>query len=263
MHPALRNFADELSATATRIFAYLGGLAVIAVTVLRIFGPPDEEREPEPPRSDWVEVARPFRAFSLSVPEFDQQTPDYSIRRHAEGGRKDTMAWGNPAAARSLMMIEIYRPGDEIERFGEPADEVAALTATLGGPYPLRPAPAIESKFGPVATFDFVAKADDHSRQCLGFVRAFDDPRLEIAGWYCRGAIEVVDRAVPACALERLSLLMAASEPKVTALFAKAESQRKPCGHKPSPMQRLSNALRHDWLSASSKPKLRGRVAAK
>jgi hypothetical protein len=263
VHPALRHFADELSATAARTFAYLGGLAVIAVTVLRIFGPPDEEAEPEPPRSDWVEVARPFRAFALTVPDFAQPEPDYAIRRHADGGRKDIMTWGDPSAARSLLMIEIYRPGGEVEQFGKPADDVAALTAALGGPYPLRPAPAIESKFGPVATFDFVANADERPRQCLGFQRAFDDPRLEVAGWYCRGGIEVIDRSVVACALERLSLLMAASEPKVTALFARAESQRKPCSHKVSPLQRLSNTLRHDWLATSAMPKLRGRVAAK
>jgi hypothetical protein len=179
------------------------------------------------------------------------------------GGRKDIMTWGDRSAARSLMLIQIYRPGDEIERFGEPAEEVAALTATLGGPYPLRPAPVIESKLGPIATFDFVANGDETPRQCLGFVRSFDDPRLEIAGWYCRGRVEIIDRSMPACALERLSLLMAASEPKVTALFAKAESRRKPCGQKPSALQRLSSTLRHDWLATSARPKLRGRVAAK
>ena len=94
-------------------------------------------------------------------------------------------------------------------------------------------------------------------------MRAFEEPRLAITGWHCRAALEIIDRSVIVCALERLSLVMAASEPKVTELFARAERQRKPCGQKPSVLARLSNTLRHDWLAAPAMPKLRGHLAAK
>jgi hypothetical protein len=56
---------------------------------------------------------------------------------------------------------------------------------------------------------------------------------------------------------------MAASEPKVTELFARAERQRKPCGQKPSVLARLSNTFQHDWLAAPAMPKLRGHLAAR
>jgi hypothetical protein len=267
VHPAWREFRDELFATATRLFAYLGGLAVIGLTFLFIFTSPEEESADEQPfRSDWITVERPFRAFALTMPEFAEPMPDYAIQRHANGGgRRDIMSWGagHDEAARSRLMIEIYRPGAEIGAFGDAASEVAIRTGALGGPYPLQVAPAIESKFGPFDSFDFVASPDGAPRQCLGFMRAFEEPRLAITGWHCRGGLEIIDRGVVACAFERLSLVMARSEPKVTELFAKAERQRKPCGQKTSVLARLSNTLSHDWLAAPSMPKLRGHLAAR
>jgi hypothetical protein len=267
VHPAWREFRDELSATVTRICAYLGVLAVIAVTFLLIIMPPDAEETTAEPvfRSDWSTVERPFRAFALNMPELAQPNPDYAIQRHASGGgRRDIMSWGSATEGeRSRLMIEIYRPGEEIGDFGDAASEVAIRTAALGGPYPLLQAPEIESKFGAFDSFDFVASPDGAPRQCLGFMRAFGEPRLAITGWHCRAAVEIIDRSVVACALERLSLVMAASEPKVTELFARAERQRKPCGQKPSALARLSNTLGHDWLAAPAMPKLRGHVAAR
>src|SRR5262245_34931815 len=90
VHPAWREFRDELSATVTRIIAYLGVLAVIAVTFLLIIMPPDSDLDETPSepvfRSDWTKVERPLRAFALSMPEFAQPDPDYAIQRHASGG---------------------------------------------------------------------------------------------------------------------------------------------------------------------------------
>jgi hypothetical protein len=270
MHPAWREVRDELCATATRIFAYLGGLAVIGLAFLLIVAPlvtpPEEDSTDEQPfRSDWITVGRPFRAFALTMPEFAEPTPDYAIQRHANGGgRRDIMSWGASPdeGARSRLMIEIYRPGAELGDFGA-ASEVAIRTATLGGPYPMQAAPALDSKFGPFDSFDFVASPEGAPRQCLGFMRAFEEPRLAILGWHCRAGLEIIDRGVIACALERLSLVMARSEPKVTELFAKAERQRKPCGQKTSVLARLSNTLSHDWLASPAMPKLRGQLAAK
>jgi len=268
VHSAWREFRDELCATVTRIIAYLGVLAVIAVTFLLIIMPPDTDENTDEPmfRSDWATVERPFRAFALNMPEFAQPNPDYAIQRHASGGgRRDIMSWGGASSerGRSRLVIEIYRPGEEIGDFGDAASEVAIRTATLGGPYPLQQAPEIESKFGAFEAFDFVASARGAPRQCLGFMRVFEEPRLAITGWHCRAALEIIDRSVIVCALERLSLVMAASEPKVTELFARAEQQRKPCGQKPSVLARLSNTLRHDWLAGPAMPKLRGHLAAK
>ena len=264
MQPALLRFANELSATLVRIFAYVGAVVLLVVVAGRIFDTPSVEAAIEPAaRSDWQNVERPYRAFSVTVPEFAEPMPGYAIRRHASaGGRKDVMTWGAPDGAGSRLMIEVYRPGAELKRFGEPAAEIAIRTAGLGQVGALTPADAIESKFGRVTTFDFTAGAGERVRQCLGFVRAFGEPRLQLSGWYCKGGAEVVERATLSCALERLSLVMAASEPKVQELFARAETRRKFCAPKPA-FRTATTLRRNDWIEAPKTPKLRGRVAAR
>ena len=123
----------------------------------------------------------------------------------------------------------------------------------------LRPAAPIETKFGRVTLASFVTSTDERVRSCLGFAQAFDDPRLQIAGWYCKGADEVIDAATLACAIERLSLLAAHSDPNIQDLFARAELKRRPCGAKP-----LGHAgKRLEWLDTTRKPRLRGRVAGR
>lgn len=262
MQSALRRVAHEVSATTVRIFAYIGAMAVIAVAAARFFAPAVEAAIEPVTRSDWTDVERPYRAFSLTIPEFAEPMPEYAIRRHATGGgRKDTMSWGAPDGAGSRFFVEIYRPGTELKRFADPASEIAARTDDLGRIKALTPADPIESKFGRVAAFDFAARAGEHVRHCVGFARAFVEPRLQIAGWYCKGDAEVVDRGTLACALERLSLVMAASEPKVQELFARAEVRRRFCGPKPS--ARAATLRRADWIEAAKGPKLRGRAAAR
>jgi hypothetical protein len=75
----------------------------------------------------------------------------------------------------------------------------------------------------------------------------------------------VVDRSALACAFERLTLLMSASEPKVTEFFARAELNRKFCGQKPVGRTPAVNTSikRNDWIEAPKVPKLRGRVAGR
>ena len=80
-----------------------------------------------------------------------------------------------------------------------------------------------------IVTFD---TSKGVSRHCLGFVRAYDDPLLQMSGWFCQGGTDFVDRSTLACALDRLTLLSAGSEPKVAALFAQAELNRSFCGQR-------------------------------
>ena len=261
MHPGLRTFRDEFSATVVRVFAYIGATAVLAVALAKILEAPVVAAVDPRPRSDWSSVERPYRAFTLSVPGFSDPEPDYVIRRHTAGGRKDIMTLGAADGARSRLMIEIYRPGKELVSFGDPAGEVATRATELGGVQRLTAAEPIDGKFGTVPVFDFTATADGRSRNCLGFARAFRDPHLQIAGWYCKGTVEVVDRSTLDCAIEGLSLLAAASEPKVQDLFARAEQRRKFCSTKPA--KRGPTLRRNDWIDARQQPKLRGRMVAK
>ena len=80
----------------------------------------------------------------------------------------------------------------------------------------------LASKFGPLTVFFFSA-SNRTPRHCLAYVRAFDDPRLQLSGWFCQGGSEFIQQSTLACALDRLTLLAAGSEPKVGALFAQAE----------------------------------------
>lgn len=255
MHPGLRTFRDEFSATVVRIFAYIGAMAVLAVALAKMIEAPVVAAIDPKPRSDWSTIDRPYRAFTLTVPGFADPEPDYTIRRHTAGGRKDILTLGASEGERSRLMIEIYRPGKEQDRFGDTAGEVAARTAALGGAQRLTAAEPMDGKFGTVPVFEFTAAAEGGARNCLGFARAFQDPHLQIAGWYCKGAVEVVDRTTLGCAIEGLSLLAAASEPKVQELFARAEQRRRFCDSKPA--KRGPTLRRNDWIDARAEPKLR------
>lgn len=258
MHPGLRTFRDELSATLVRIFAYIGATAVLAIALAKMIQAPVVAAVDPKPRSDWSSIDRPYRAFTLRVPGFSDPEPDYAIRRHIAGGRKDILTLGHDDVARSRLMIEIYRPGKELTRFGDPAGEVVARTVELGGAQRIAAVEPIDGKFGSVPVFDFTASIDGRSRSCLGFARAFLEPYLQIAGWYCKGAAEVVDRGTLGCAIEGLSLLAAASEPKVQELFARAEQRRRFCDAKPA--KRAPTLKRNDWIDARQQPKLRRMV---
>jgi len=86
VHPGLRKFGDELTATCVRVFAYMGSLAVLVVVAVNFFGEPAVEAAVEPARSAWTNVERPFRAFALTLPEFAEPEANYAIRRHPAGG---------------------------------------------------------------------------------------------------------------------------------------------------------------------------------
>jgi hypothetical protein len=129
-------------------------------------------------------------------------------------------------------MLEVYRPGVPGDRFIDPLSEVAARLIGFPVTDDVKPAGVIDDKFGAVSLVDFAIAPDGRERRCLGFARAFDDPSIQIAGWYCSAGSEVVDRAVLACALDRLTILSAAGDAKVADLFARAELKRSVCGRR-------------------------------
>ena len=78
---------------------------------------------------------------------------------------------------------------------------------------------------------------------------------MQLSGWYCNAGEEVVDRAVLACALDRLTLLTAGGDPALAMLFANAEVKRTFCGQRspilaatpehaePAPLPRTAQAV--------------------
>jgi hypothetical protein len=263
VHRDLRTFADEVSATLARVLAYLGGIALIAVVVTKLVTPPIEVAAGEPaPAPDWSNVERPHQAFAIAVVDPEEPAPRYLIRRHVlGGGRKDIIGWGDAASLSAAGMAEIYRPGSELEGFADAPTEIAARTADLGPIGPVTQLGTMDTKFGPLSLVEFAAKTAGMPRNCLGFVRIFDEPRLQIAGWYCNGGREIVDRGLLACALDRLTLVSAGSDPKTAELFARAEVKRTFCGKK-SPIL-AATPRRPDWIDAPADPKLRGHMAGR
>jgi hypothetical protein len=251
---------NELSATSGRLLGYLGVLAVVAALAAKLLGVPGGKADADAAlRPQWLAIDRPHRAFMLILPEFpNEPEPNYAILRHMSGGgRKDVMTWGEPDSPGSRLMIEIYRPGSELE----PGGSTTVSTEALGTAGAVEPARSIDSKFGPLTLVEFTARRAERTRRCLGFARVFDEPRLRIAGWYCRGGEEIVEPHLIACALDRLAVIAAGNDPKVSALFAQADLQRRFCHPKTTP--KGASIKHNDRIAAARNPKPRGRHAAR
>jgi hypothetical protein len=247
-----------LSATLVRLLAYVGGIAALAIAAANLLASPAVIAASEPaPRPDWIEVERPHPAFALSIPEAADAPSGYAIRRHVSGGgRKDILSLGEPRGSAPYLFVEIHRPGSETEKFGEAATEIAARAGELGLADAVHGEEPAESKFGPLAVVKFTTTGDT-PRNCLGFVRAFGDPRLQISGWFCQAGENFIERNTLTCALDRLTLLAAGSDPKVGALFAQAELARNFCGQRST---LLAPTPKHRALWTAMDQKLRGRL---
>jgi hypothetical protein len=238
----IRLFALEAHATLARTAVYCAALGAFALVLAELAG--SRGAVVAKAQADWIEVIRPLPAFALSIPEFDSAR--YAILRHASGiGRKDVLSFGEAEGASAT--VEIHRPGQ-----AEQADEDITASISelrLSGP---RVSPnTIETKFGAVGIENFI----DGARSCLRFSRKFENPHFEISGAFCNAGPELVDHGMIACALDRLSLLAAGSDPKLAARFARAELRRTFCNQQSVFI--AATPKRPDWIEASRDPKLR------
>ena len=256
MHPALHSWREELPAAIVRLLAYLGATAVLSIAAAKVFQSPVIGAATPVHRPEWVEIERPFPAFALSIPEAADVPSGYAIQRHTDGGgRKDILSLGEPDSASPYLVVEIYRPGSEIGRFAGPQAAIAATAAALG-PVALRSTEEpLVSKFGPLSIVAFETSKGT-PRHCLAFVRAYDDPRLQLSGWFCQGGADFIERSTLACALDRLTLLSAGSEPKVGALFAQAELNRSFCGQR-DPILASTPKYKLLWKALATRPEPR------
>jgi hypothetical protein len=236
----------DLRHTLPRLLAYMGALAMLAggpVYLLRA-APVAAAIEPAQ-RPEWTAVSKPFPAFALSMPELASAGTNYEVRRHSEGGgRKDIRSWGDVGIDGPHFTLEIYRPGSEFIRFSDAPHEIAVRTEERVAVRNIRSAEPVESKFGPIPAVGFSDKPDG-SRRCIGFVRDFEHPRMQIAGWYCAAGAEEVERGMVSCALDRLTLLAGGNDAKLGELFARAELKRHFCGQRSvllTPTPKLSPA---------------------
>ncbi len=265
-HAAPYSLLEDIRATAVRTFAYMGGLAALAILAASLLRMPDSLAAFETsPQAEWTNVDRPHAAFELSMPELAASEPDYAIlRRNADGARKDVLTWGEAGSSGPYVMVEVYRPGTMGEDFIDPPSEIAARIVKFKVSDDVKLVGKLDTKFGSVPLVDFAIAPDGRERRCLGFARAFDSPAMQIAGWYCSSGQEVVDRATIGCALDRLTILSAGGDPKLDALFAHAELRRTFCGQR-SPI--LAATPEHEVQVVTPRAinlrgvKLRGRIA--
>ena len=244
----LRMFALEAQATLARAFVYCAALGAFGLLVAYLAARGTLATQAAAP-PDWVEVNKPFPAFAMTIPEFE--APRYSIWRHAGGlARKDILPFGAPGGATAV--VEIHRAASADQASD---DDITASIAELrlsGRPASPR---IIDTKFGAVLVEAFTDHAPRGERRCLRFSRGFEEPRLDISGWFCNPGAEVVDRGMIACALDHLSLLAAGSEPKLATLFARAELKRSFCGQRNVFL--AATPKRTDWIEAARDQKLR------
>lgn len=228
------SLSHDIHATLVRVLVYMGGLAFIVIAAGSYFDVPAlvTARAPSP-HAQWIEVERPYPAFELAMPELPAVPANYAIwRRDADGARKDVLTWGSAAEPGPFVSVEIYRASDRTEPFLDPDSEIAARIIGYTVTDDVKPAGRVASKFGIVSLIDFAISAHNHSRRCLGFARTFDQPSMQIAGWYCSPGEEIVDRATLACVVDRLTILSAGGDPRLDALFARAEVRRTFCGRR-------------------------------
>lgn len=257
MHPALRSWRDEMPFSFVRLLAYLGAIALLSMAASHLFQSPKVITAIKPVhQSVWIDVERPFPAFALTIPEAADVPATYAIRRHAEGnGRKDILTLGEIDSSAPFLQIEIYRPGSEIVGFADATAEIVAGAAALAPTDVGRIEKPLGSKFGPLTVVRFIA-SQGMPRRCLGFVRAYQDPRLQMSGWFCQGGDEFIEQSTLACALDRLTLLAAGSEPKIGALFAQAELNRTYCGQR-DPILAATPKYHLLWKALAHRPEPR------
>ena len=117
----------------------------------------------------------------------------------------------------------------------------------------------IPSKFGPFRTYEF-AIGPFSGYNCIGFVRAFNTPRVQIGGLSCNMNL-VIDRSAISCALDRLTVMSAGSDPDIARLFAHAELKRSFCGQRDHLLYATPKRPVDVTSSVVPKPRLRGRIA--
>jgi len=283
VRPVPYSLPDDIRATIVRILAYMGGLGLVAILTASFFRTqPVVAAVESPPHTDWVNIDRPHPAFALQMPEWAATNVNYFIlRRPRDGSRKDVLTFGDPAAAGPYVVFEIYRPGSPGEKFIDAPSEIAARIVSFAVTDDVKPAGQLDSKFGTLSLVDFAiaaggppgrqaeyfAKGHVPSRRCLGFVRQFEAPFMQLSGWDCSPGEEVVDRTVLSCAIDRLTMLSAGGDAALAVLFAGAEVKRTFCGQRspilaatpehidPAPRPRTAEAV----INASVL-KLRGRL---
>jgi hypothetical protein len=249
LHPLIRAIGRECAYSLIYLAVYAAMLAILAFGGMQVYAalPANPTPQPEAPKTEWTEIARPHPVFGVEVGDFLTSQPSMLARRHAEGGgRRDLLLWQGADPRLPRLAIEVYRPGSE---------ERESAEATPGGRTTNAPE-ELPSKFGPFVLSPSPGSAGSAEKmRCLHFERNFEEPVLQISGLACDRAPPAKLKELIACSLDRLGLISAGGDAKLAGLFARAELKRSAC----APGRLPTAALPHPgaWIDAAGGPALR------
>src|SRR5262249_60961126 len=93
-------FARELRAVTLTLVAYACAFVTLGLIVLEFATlPRGAILAAGGPDSEWVEVVKPFPAFAMTVPDFEDAARYTSFRHANGGGRPDGLTPGRPSSA--------------------------------------------------------------------------------------------------------------------------------------------------------------------
>jgi hypothetical protein len=170
----------------------------------------------------WQPIVNPSAVYAVEVP--DRKMPVVlEARRHAGGGREDTLLIGTPgepgygqlSLARGVSEPDASFYLDLVRRAAQAGLSVVRSSQSR----------AVATKFGAVEAADATLAAGAE-QNCLAFRLAHPDISFGLRGWLCGSDAKPVADTQLACLLDRVSLANAGDDAALKVLFAQADKHR-------------------------------------
>ena len=247
---ALASLVDEVCGTLARLCAYLMTLALMAIGGIALWEHLPDVTAMETSPKTWSQAGRTAPAFAVSQLIFSGKTETYESFPASRGRPQGRVPLERHRRCAGRRTRNLSSGPEEIDQVGSAAGYLAARMDPAGA-RELEAAGIVDSKFGAVTLFRRVG-GTEAARACLRFYRHVDEPKFRLSGWSCLGEDLPARRAAIGCMLNRLILLTAGNDAKLTELFAHAEIRRSDCTTSGAP------ALSADWVTGADNPHLRG-----
>ncbi len=172
----------------------------------------------------WTEIRRPLALYDLSGTDMAKLPASYRARRREpDGAREDVMTFGRLGDAKPYLQVSLLRAAGEV---ADAADGLAVGLARLAGARGLqatrlRPAAAVDTRFGRFEAADLLLWDAGASTPCLGFRGG--GAVLRVSGFACGAPGRPMGRAALACAIDRIDLVSAGDDAALRAVFVAAE----------------------------------------
>jgi hypothetical protein len=180
----------------------------------------------------WQPIDRPAPLYAVEGADGKALPAAFEARRHASGGREDTLTFGVfGEAGYARVSIGSGKAERESGRFYVDLVRQAAgsgLSVVRSGQ-----SEAVATKFGTVEAAS-TTLADREEQGCIAFRFAQDDLNFGFQGWLCGSQTNAVSTGQLACFIDRLSLTSAADDQPLRVLFAQLDRHRLEACARPS-----------------------------